>query len=211
MFSAPQQEEINHITIKLVVGLIALGLANLTSLFAESPITLSVPHTMREDGHRASIGFLFAIAAFLLVYNGFSRRDMVMSKLASVAALAVAMFPCQGDNHIEFVPYVHGISAATMFLILVYFCYSFYQRARQKGHTQVKVRGIVYAVCGILIVLSILTLAFDYLSDGMLRSKVPRLTFYGEWTGLVAFGDLMAYCKSRPSFDHEARRTVLAL
>src|SRR3989442_2924175 len=166
MFSAPKQEEINHLTIKLVVGLIALSLAPLTSFFAKSSIT-SISASYYEGGWSQSIfiGFLFAIAAFLLAYNGFSRTDMVLSKLASVAALGVAMFPCQCDNHVEVVPYVHWISAATMFLILVYFCYSFYQRARQKGHPQANTRAVVYVVCGILIVLSILTLAFDRLFD----------------------------------------------
>jgi hypothetical protein len=189
MFSAPKQEEISHLTIKLVVGLIALSLANLTNLFAKSPLT-SISASYYEGGWSQSIfiGFLFAIAAFLLAYNGFSRTDMLMSKLASVAALAVAMFPCQCDNHIEVVPYVHWISAATMFLILVYFCYSFYRRAREKGHTQANVRAVFYAVCGILIVLSILTLVFDKLFKGILSAKVPRLIFYAEWTGLVAFG-----------------------
>ena len=189
MFSAPKQEEINHLTIKLVVGLIALSLAPLTSFFAKSSIT-SISASYYEGGWSQSIfvGFLFAIAAFLLAYNGFSRPDMVMAKLASIAALGVAMFPCQCDNHVEVVPYVHWISAATMFLILVYFCYSFYRCARSKGHPQAKVRAGIYVFCGVAIVVSILTLSFDNLFCGILSSKVPRLTFYGEATGLIAFG-----------------------
>jgi hypothetical protein len=189
MFSAPKQEEISHLTIKLVVGLIALSLATLTNLFAKAPLT-SISASYYEGGWSQSIfvGFLFAIAAFLLAYNGFSRTDMVMSKLAAVAALGVAMFPCQCDSHTEVVPYVHWIAAATMFLILVYFCYSFYRRAREKGHAQANVRAVFYAGCGILILLSILILALDNLFNRVLSSKVPRLIFYGECTGLVAFG-----------------------
>src|SRR5438067_5754683 len=113
MFSAPKQEEINHLTIKLVVGLIALSLAPLTSFFAKSSIT-SISASYYEGGWSQSIfiGFLFAIAAFLLAYNGFSRPDMVLSKVASVAALGVAMFPCECANLIELAP--HGISAVTV-------------------------------------------------------------------------------------------------
>ena len=197
MFSAPKQEEINHLTIKLVVGLIALSLAPLTSFFAKSSIT-SISASYYEGGWSQSIfiGFLFAIAAFLLAYNGFSRPDMVLSKVASVAALGVAMFPCECANLSELVPpahgisavTVHGISATTMFLILVYFCHSFYRRARSKGHPQAKVRAGIYVFCGVAIVVSILTLSFDNLFCGILSSKVPRLTFYGEATGLIAFG-----------------------
>src|SRR5262245_31665663 len=165
MLSAPKQEEISHLTIKLVVGIMALSLAALTDLFAKAPLT-SISASYYEGGWSQSIfvGFLFAIAAFLLAYNGFSRTDMMMSKLAA-AALGVAMFPCQCDNHTEVVPYVHWISAATMFLILVYFCYSFYRRAREKGHTQANVRAVLYVGCGILIALSILILALDGLLD----------------------------------------------
>ena len=110
----------------------ALSLASLTNFFVlpKAPLA-SISAWSSEGGWSQSIfvGFLFAIAAFLLAYNGFSRTDMVMSKLASAAALGVAMFPDRCDNRLEVVPYVHWFSAATMFLILVYFCYSFYQRA----------------------------------------------------------------------------------
>jgi predicted membrane-bound mannosyltransferase len=121
MFSAPKREEIDHLTIKFVVGLIAVTLAPLTDFFAKSRIT-SISASYYEGGPSQTIfiGFLFAIAAFLVAYNGFSRTDMLMSKFAAAAALGVALFPCECDDHIEAVPYVHYISAATMFLILVY-------------------------------------------------------------------------------------------
>ena len=189
MLSAPKREEVDHLTIKFVVGLIAVSLAPLTNFFAESRIT-SISASYYEGGWSQAIliGFLFAIAAFLVAYNGFSRTDMLLSKFAAVAALGVAMFPCECGTHTEVVPYVHYISAATMFLMLVYFCYSFYRIARGKGHKEANRRACVYVVCGIAIILSILTIAFDKLSGGILSSKIPRLIFYGESTGLVAFG-----------------------
>ena len=94
MFSAPKREEIDHLTIKFVVGLIAVSLAPLTDFFAKSSIT-SISASYYEGGWSQTIfiGFLFAIAAFLLAYNGFSRTDMLMSKFAAAAALGVAMGP----------------------------------------------------------------------------------------------------------------------
>lgn len=41
------------------------------------------------------VGFLFAISAFLLSYNGQTRAHMVLSRVAALAGLGVAMFPCQ--------------------------------------------------------------------------------------------------------------------
>ena len=75
-----------------------------------------------------------------------------------------------------------------MFLILAYFCYLFYQRALEKGYPQAKARGVIYAICGIVMLASIVLLAIDAFSDGSLSAKVTRLTFYGERAALIAFG-----------------------
>ena len=56
------------------------------------------------------------------------------------------------------------------------------------GHKEAARRACVYVGCGVAIILSMLTIAFDKLSGGILSSKIPRLIFYGEATGLVAFG-----------------------
>lgn len=189
MFSAPKRQEIDHRTIKLIVGVVATTLAGLTNFFASTALT-SISASYYEGGWSQSIfiGFLFAIAAFLLAYNGLSRAEMILSKVASAAALGVALFPCKCEDHTELVPYVHGISASVMFLILAYFCYGFFRRARAKGHPQANTRATIYAVCGIAILLSIIVLAVDGLAGGVLRAIVPRLTFYGEAVGLVSFG-----------------------
>jgi hypothetical protein len=189
MLQQPMRQEIDHRTIKLVVGVIALSLANLTALFASSSIA-SISAAYYEAGWSRDIlvGFLFAIAAFMLAYNGFSNFEMYLSKAAAAAAIGVAMFPCKCGSHTELVPYVHRISGAAMFLILACFCYVFFQRARSKGHTEANRRAFVYAACGISILASIVVLAIDGLSGGIFSAEVPRLTFYGERTGLVAFG-----------------------
>ena len=186
--SVVTRQEIDHRTIKLIVGLVALSLASLTSFFANSVLT-SISASYYEGGWSQSIfiGFLFAIAAFLLAYNGYSPTEMVLSKVASIAALGIVLFPCRCDGSGQ-TPYIHWISAATMFLILTYFCYAFLKRARAKGHSEAKARATIYAACGLAILLSIFVMAFNGISGGALKARIPRLTFYGEATGLVAFG-----------------------
>jgi len=189
MLSTPKRQEIDHRTIKLIVGVAAITLAGLTSYFASSAIT-SISASYYEGGWSQTIfiGFLFAVAAFLLAFNGVSQTDMILSKVASLAALGVAMFPCECGGHAEIIAHVHGVSAAVMFLILAYFCHGFFRRARAKQHPQAMTRAAIYAVCGIAIVLSIVVLAFDHVSGGAISASVPRLTFYGEATGLMSFG-----------------------
>ena len=185
----PRRKEIDHRTMKLIVGVVAITLPGLTSLFAKASLA-SISASYWEGGPSQSIfiGFLFAIASFLLAYNGYSRPEMILSKVASVASLGIALFPCQCDQPAAGVPVVHFASAATMFLILAFFCYAFYRRARAKGHSEANVRAIIYVVCGVAIVLSILVLALDAVLGRPLSGRLPRLTFYGEATALIAFG-----------------------
>ena len=189
MFSSPKRVEIDHHTIKLIIGVIAISLATLTSFFSETPIQ-SISASYHEDGWARNIfvGFLFAISAFLLAYNGKSTIELVLSKIAAIAAMGVAMFPCKCGNHPETVPYVHVASAAVMFVVLAIFCYIFFRRAYNKGHFQAMSRAIIYALCGIIIVASILILAFDHFSGGIISSRISRLTFLGEAAALIAFG-----------------------
>lgn len=186
---APKREEIDHRTIKLIVGIIALSLATLTSIFAETAIS-SISASYYEQGWSQTIfiGFLFAIAAYLMAYNGISKTEMVLSKVASVAALGVALFPCECGSHVALVPYVHGLSAAVLFLILAFFCREFYKRAYTKGYTEALRRARIYVMCGVLIIVSIVAIALDNFSNGALTQKIPRFVFYGETMALVAFG-----------------------
>ena len=189
MFAAPKRLEIDHRTMKLIVGVVAISLAALTSYFSRNALS-SISAAYYEGGWSQAIfiGFLFAISAFLLAYNGRSGTDMVMSKVASIAGLGVALFPCRCGDHPELVPHLHGLSAVVMFLVLAYFCYGFLRRAWAKGYGQARTRAVLYAACGIVIVAAIVVLALDGATSGALSRRIPRLTFYGEAAALVAFG-----------------------
>ncbi|SEM10045.1 hypothetical protein SAMN05518845_11666 [Variovorax sp. YR750] len=189
MSTVPKRAEIDHRTTKLIVGVVALSLAGLTSAFAKDAIdSISASYYQGGWSQAVFIGFLFAIAAFLLSYNGLTPSEMVLSKVAAIAALGVALFPCECKPHAALVPYVHGLSASVMFLILTYFCYAFYGRARDKHYPQADVRAAIYAICGLTIALSIAVLALDHFLGGAFSRAVPRLVFYGEAVGLIAFG-----------------------
>ena len=181
--------EIDHHTMKLIVGVIAISLAWLTSIFSQTPLE-SISASYHADGWSRDIfvGFLFAISAFLFAYNGRSTFQMVLTKIAAFAAIGVAIFPCSCGGHEEIIPYVHYVSAAVMFLILAVFCYTFFERARGKRYAQAKFRAYIYAVCGLIIAASIAVLALDFILGGAISSKVSRITFYCETTALIAFG-----------------------
>jgi hypothetical protein len=185
----PSLIEIDHHTMKLIVGVIAICLAWLTSIFSQTPLeSISASYHAGGWSRDIFVGFLFAISAFLFAYNGRSTFQMVLTKIAAFAAIGVAIFPCSCGGHEEIIPYVHYVSAAVMFLILAVFCYTFFERARGKRYAQSKVRAYIYAICGLIIVVSIAVLALDFILGGAISSKVSRITFYCETTALIAFG-----------------------
>ncbi|HLL10411.1 MAG TPA: hypothetical protein VK570_05090 [Rubrivivax sp.] len=191
----PVKEEINHQTIKLLVGVIALSLGSLTDLFADKPLS-SISASYYEGGWSQTffVGFLFAIAAFLMAYNGHSKKEMMLAKVAAVAAAGAAMFPCSCPEavgncrtDVALVPGVHGLSAAILFFILAAFCRLFYQRAGAKaklGNVEARCRQFVYVVCGVAILVSMAWIGL-HAATGFFG---PRAVFYGETAALISFG-----------------------
>jgi hypothetical protein len=183
------RHEIDHHTIKLIVGFIAISLASITSYFSEGDIA-SISESYHVGGWARDyfVGSLFAIFAFFLAYNGETKTEMLLSKIAAFASLAVAVFPCRCEVHEEIIPGIHGAAAAIMFIILAVFCWQFRKRAMKKKYTEAKLRSVVYSLCACIIIISILVLAIDHFSGGSISAYIPRLTYYGEMAGLVAFG-----------------------
>lgn len=152
----------------------------------------------------------------MLAYNGLSKREMVLSKIAAFAALGVAMFPCACPGHPESpafaqeIPYLHGASAAVMFAILAFFCREFHQRAQAKGYVQAERRARIYATCGIVIVLSMAVMGVDVASDDAISEIFPKLTFAGEAVALVAFGvSWLTASKVVPGLANQSERLTL--
>lgn len=188
MLSTPKRQEIDHRTLKLMVGVVAISLAVLTSVFSENGLQ-SISESYYENGWSRTIfiGFLFAIASFLLAHNGKTKNEMILSKVAAAAGFGVALFPCDCGHDPNVVPYVHGLSAAAMFIVLAYFCLAFYRRTRSKGHPRAKVRGAIYIACGLVITAAILALAIDFFLDHRFSTGTSFI-FWGEAVALVAFG-----------------------
>jgi len=186
-------KQIDDHVLKLIVGLVALSLASLTAWLSHTKLA-SISASYYEDGWARDffIGFLFAISSFLFAYNGDGAGEMILSKIAALAGLCVVLFPCgcdpRRDQSHTITSYVHFTSAAVMFGVLAGFCIIFYKRALAKGHRQAKWRACIYVACSITIMLVILVLGIDHFTHDHLGSKLPRLTFYGEKAGLIAFG-----------------------
>jgi len=198
MLLQPNRREIDNHTAKLIVGCIALSMGGLTSYLAGMPLpSISASYHAGGASHDVFVGFLFAISAFLLSYNGDTRPQMVSSKFAGVAGLLIALFPCKCDSHPEIVPGLHGGASFVMFGVLAYFCYVFFKRGRinvnntlleKPARNWARLRTLVYAVSGCAIVLSIVIMLVEFWSGGAISARIGRIVFYCESTALYAFG-----------------------
>lgn len=187
----PKRPEIDHRTIKLLVGVIAISLAPLTGALTNDSIkSISAAYHLGGWAQNVFVGLLFAVSALMLGFNGETKAQMLMSKAAAVAGFGIALFPCDCDQGGGIAAQIHDACSVVMFGILTYFCYAFYWLAKKKvpEHPRAVIRARIYAVCGVAILAAIVVLAIDKFTDKALQAIVPRLVFYGEGAGLLAFG-----------------------
>jgi hypothetical protein len=193
MLGDPKIPEVDHRTMKLLIGWLAIADVFVPAYFAR-PIVLDSISQAYWAGlwpNAFFVGFQFAIGALMLTYNGFSRGEMIASKLAAAAAFGEAIFPCQCNQPDEVLPGAHATSATVMFLLLVYFCWKFRQRALEKHWREARRRARIYLVSAGVILLAMLAIAIDngFKAQGATVGffGCERFTFYGEATGLFAF------------------------
>jgi len=183
----PRRPEIDNRTLKLLVGVIAIALPILTDVLTDCRI-LSISESYYETGTASTlfVGSLFAIAAFLLAYNGRSRLQMVLSKVGGVASALIALFPCDCGRIKG--PGVHYAAAAVLFLILAFFCHAFYKRSFMSRYPQAQARRVVYLASFVGIMGAIAALALHAIQHHGNTQDPSRFVFYGEAVGLFAFG-----------------------
>lgn len=189
MLKKPARPEIDHRTLKFIVGAIATGLPFVLSLLSGGQLpSLSDSFWIESDPWSRTIfvGCLYAISAFLLAYNGEIALEMVLSKIAALAALLVAMFPCDCSGHAAIVNNVHYVAAAALYLVLGGFCLIFLRRARGKRTREARYRQWIYAPCAAALWLAMLELTLNALHLNIFNLTYP--VFWGESVGLVAFG-----------------------
>lgn len=186
---APHRTEIDHRVLKLMVGLTGLFLASTTSLLSGGAIlSISQSHCHGGWARDFFVGSMFAIAAFMAAYNGFSFREMLVAKVTALAAIGVAWFPtkCAADSYS--MPQAHVAAAAVMFAMLATMCHIFYRRARNRRTTRANRRAVLYALCGITILASMGLVIVNHFIGNPIKAVIPRLEFYCEQAALVAFG-----------------------
>lgn len=166
------KRQINHKTMRVIVGIIALFLSPTVWIIAPENLT-SISISYWTDSHDIFVGSLIVVGFFLSAYNGMGNgRDWEywLSKAACVFAVCVALFPTKGffdtdkpanwiqafANFIGLTPrFIHNASAILLFACLVGLLIFFSRRAKKKNkHLRAKVYLVLNAlmICGMGIV-----------------------------------------------------------
>lgn len=189
MLASPTRHEIDHRTTKLLVGLLALGLGPLAQgLSADALPSISASYHQGGLARDVFVGIMVATAALMATYNGESKAEMIMSKVAAGAALLVALCPCDIGDARTLTGRVHGGAAVIMFTLLAVFCFMFRRRAREKTPAAARRRVYIYTVCGWLIAGVLVGLLISLALGDAWASRPERLLFFGELGGLLPFG-----------------------
>ena len=181
--------QVDERTVKLLVGVIAFMLPALVAWFAWPRTLLSISDAYWAGGWAQTTftGLLFAIAALLCSYDGQGGYERLASRVAALAALAIALFPCSCGGHPENVKGLHYLAAFVLYMLLGFFCWEFRARALRKGWQQARRRARIYVGCLAMLALAVAMLALNLALGGALADRFRPYVFVWEALGLLAF------------------------
>ncbi len=202
--SSPTKSQVqSYVLLRRGVGIIAVALPFVLiigKIILESPgisATISAYYyTVMRD---VFVGSLFATGIFLICYR-YAPLDDIVSTIAGICAIGVALFPTtpdvdatQGQTAIGV---VHAVFASCFFLILALMAIVLFRKTDPKKNPEnptrrKQQRNTVYLICGIVIlacvVLAALILFVPYL-HGTSWLQPLHLIFFLESFAILAFG-----------------------
>lgn len=175
-------------SLRLLMGIIAFLLPFVVSLIATDPLS-SISESYCTEARDAFVGLLFFVSAFLWAYKGHSSNEAVASKVASFAAIFVAVFPTTCKPYEPDIrSAIHYGAAAILFLILAYFCFVPFQKNTKGRKGKKGLRSVIYFICGSVILGSMLTLVSAQLMMPEQIVKTYQITYWAEAFALWSFG-----------------------
>ena len=194
-----QQLAVSYLTVRRAIGVIAIlhpailyfgacvifgvGLQNSMSDYYYTP--------MRD----VFVGVDVCTGVFLLCYRGYGLHDRIVSILAGVSAILVALFPTAGEGVLseaqQHASVVHSVAALIFLASLAYFCLVLFVRSDNAGvlSPRKRMRNRIYRICGF----SILAVLLSVLLYGAVPALNSRFNgtpfiFYLELIAFVSFG-----------------------
>ena len=174
--------------LRLLVGLIAFALPFVVSLISSSPLS-SISASYHTEARDAFVGMLFIVGAFLWAYNGHTPWQARTSKIASLAAILLAIFPTSYDIYkTDIKAIIHYCAAAILFAILAYFCFGPFRKNTKGQKGKKGIRSKIYFTCGCIMVACMLGLGLMEITISDETLIAFKVTYWAEVLALGAFG-----------------------
>ncbi|GGS42456.1 MULTISPECIES: DUF998 domain-containing protein [Actinokineospora] len=186
----------SYLYLRRAIGLIGMALPVVLVLgqyLIDGRLLHSISGYYYSDLRDVYVGSMCAIGVFLLSYRGYAPVDDLVSNIAAVAAIGVALFPTAPPSGAtasdEVFAVLHLAFAGVFFLSLAYFCLVLFRRSTGEDPTterKVKRNG-VYVLSGVVILASlalmvILGLFFQEQTEAL------RPALWLEFAATFAFG-----------------------
>lgn len=187
----------SYLFLRRAIGIIGLGLPAVLvigKLLLQGGAPLdSISDYYYSDLRGVFVGSMCAVGVFLLSYRGYALVDDILSDVAGVAAIVLALFPTTPSvgtptGTEAAVGTVHIVSAAIFFTALIGFCFFLFTRTDSPTPTGRKqARNGVYRACGAIMLASLIAAG---LVEGVFHAGTgaPHWILWLESTAVMAFG-----------------------
>jgi hypothetical protein len=172
------------------------------ALFADLSTQRSISYYYHTNMRDFFVGILFCVSMFLITYRGYERIDNIITTASGIASLFVAFFPCRFDDNLNNVVSIlqikpnisntiHLICASIFFFLLAMnsiFLFTLSDKDKSTFSKNKKIRNKIYIVCGVIILVSLASVATLNL---VLSKKIViqnRVILIFETIMLFAFG-----------------------
>lgn len=191
---------------QMILGTLCILLAPLCiffGLFGDNPEGwyMSVSSTYYANSNMFMIGELVAIGIMFLSYHGYDTKDTILSTIQGVSALGVVAFPTKLSCFDEFVTQVglfgfdpntsHIVHCISTFLLCGTFWINLmflFTLSNGNITEKKKLRNLIYRICGVIVILGLLTLIFGNIICNSLEYNWFPITLIGEFIVFVPFG-----------------------
>lgn len=186
---------ISYIQVRQAIGFLAIGLPIVLAIDSKiynNPLENSISAYYYTNLGDVFVGMLCAISMFLFTYKGYEKDDNIITNIAAITALGIALFPTDGrmscvklgggvlsDMAIH---YVHVSCAAIFFFTLAIYSIFYFTKTDNESEktAEKKVRNVIYISCGVIILLCMVIMVYCVFTHASI--------FWEEAIALFAFG-----------------------
>lgn len=188
---------ISYMTLRKAVGILGMSLGFIAVLggliFGSGEIEESFSKYYLTNMRDIFVGVLFISGAFLLAYKGYDKVDNIVTNIAGISAIGVAIFPVEvtDPNNLFnlnqfWTEALHLITAIFFFVALSYMSYFQFTKTSGELTKRKKNRNLVYRICAFVMLGSLVIggfhMFFNFFDGG------PYFITIIEIVMLLAFG-----------------------